>query len=110
MIGGLVIFHPDGSGAVFKVRRGPSVRRLQRIVGGHFELVPYWETFRTEDGKSCPARVFCNDKGKQQGLPVNEMATSVWYAEAGLMPDYLVGNIVVVFGSAAFLKEWDDSL
>ena len=110
MIAGVVVFHPDGSGAVFKVRKGPSVRRLQMLVGGYIELVPYWETFRDKDGRSCPCRAFCNENAKLEGLPVNELATTVWHAEAGLMPDYLAGVVVVVFGTEQFLQEWDDSL
>lgn len=104
---GVVVFHPDGSGAVFKITRGPSLRRLQRIVGGYIELVPHWVTFGP-DRYACLA--FCNEDGHRLGLAPNLIATRAWAIETGgrWPGDTLLGNVVVVFGSREFLQQWDD--
>ena len=54
---------------------------------------------------------FCDEDGKgRRNLPLNRMATFAWDAAmrrdhgCGCAPDYLVGNVVVVFGDREFME------
>jgi hypothetical protein len=79
---------------------------LQAAVGGYIELVPYWTT-HVEDGVPVPCRVFCNENGKIERLPVNRGATLLWRAVAGIVDggDYLAGPVAIVTGDAEFMAD-----
>jgi hypothetical protein len=73
------------------------------IGGGYIEVVPYFTRYR---GERCVA--FCDEDGKLHGLPVNRVATALWYAqltEPLALRDYLVGPIVIVTGDRELLEE-----
>lgn len=77
--------------------------RLQAIVGGYVERVPY---LTRANGRACVA--FANEEGKLRGLPYNERATLLWLTDARrrgytLGGDFLVGTIAVVSGDREFM-------
>jgi hypothetical protein len=83
-------------------KREPSLCRLQRMVGGYIEVVPHWF-----DYMGTPCAVYCNEEGKQNGLPPNRRATTFWYqklfehaavADSLSFGDFLVGNVVLCVG------------
>jgi hypothetical protein len=78
---------------------------LRKIVGGHIEQVPAFNTFMWKKvRRKCFA--FCNEEGKIQDLPINHRATFYWLNAAGEpLMDILVGDIAVVIGDSDFLKE-----
>ena len=59
-------------------------------------------------GDRCVA--FCDENGKLTGLPMNMPATKLWdnamrkAVGCGASPDFLVGDIAVVFGDEAFME------
>lgn len=78
----------------------PNLDILVYGVEGHIEVVPY---FNNIFGRSCVA--FCNEEGKLQGKLPNLYAQHLWEEAVGrpITEDHLVGNIVVVVGTASFL-------
>lgn len=95
----LITIKTDGSVTETDITAPPSLETLQEIVGGYIEAVPYFNSY---GGEPCVA--FCNEEGKLDGLPVNEVATAAWgevLAKHGGLFDLLVGDIVIVTGDAA---------
>lgn len=80
----------------------PPLERFQEAVGGHIETVPYWNRYK---GRECV--VFCNTDGKNEGLKRNDKANEEWWSVAPYMQkyDYLVGDIIVIMGDQAFMRE-----
>jgi hypothetical protein len=79
------------------------------IGGGYLELVPYFKSIRHADTmRNCVA--FCDEDGKRKNLPYNAIATGWWdisirrIAGCSCWPDYLVGDIAVVFGDKEFME------
>jgi hypothetical protein len=108
--GYVVVIRPERQ-RTYKVKKPPTLRRLQKLVAGYIEPVPNWNDFHTtEEGKSGfkPAFVFCNEEGKMRGLPYNPLATDLWKAHTGMHNDELVGPVVALVGSKKFLKEWNN--
>jgi hypothetical protein len=75
------------------------------IGGGYIETVPHFN--RLPDGRRCVA--FCDEEGKNNGLPLNEAATAIWYALViayfGRQPDdHLVGPVLCLTGDADFME------
>jgi hypothetical protein len=82
---------------------------LRQAVGGEIEDVPGFNSiFYEGDLHRCVA--FCNERGKDLGLPLNAWATALWHSslrrqgyerglrrEDGTVADRLIGNVVVVF-------------
>jgi hypothetical protein len=97
----LIIVRPDSRHiAIEEIDKPPDLDRLQAIVGGSIEIVPYFETIW---GRRCVA--FCNEEGKLKGLAPNVPAQMLWAACVGGRPgDHLVGPIVVLAGTTAFLE------
>lgn len=102
------------------------LERLQKLVGGWIEAVPYWNLYRPSDASadaSCVA--YCNENGKLGDFFVNNLATLDWdkairriegpdgkklfprglIGPDGRASDYLVGNIVVVVGDREWMKD-----
>jgi hypothetical protein len=79
------------------------------IGGGHLEAVPHWRRIRW-DGKQHSCVAFCDEDGKRKELPFNANATTMWDGAmrhacgVGCAPDFLVGQIAVVFGDAEFME------
>jgi hypothetical protein len=80
----------------------PTLDMLVFGVAGHIELVPFFNKF---GGRPCVA--FCNENGKNEGLPSNEFAQMLWEESVGriIREDHLVGQIVVIVGSPSFLQQ-----
>jgi hypothetical protein len=100
----LVAIAPDGAVTATSLQgKPPSLQQLQKIVGGHIQMVPYFNRFAGE-----PCLAFCHEEGKFRGLPVNEPATALWSKATGYpvtqYGEYLVGQIAIVVGPHAFLE------
>jgi len=81
---------------------------LRQAVGGEIEDVPGFNSiFYDGDLHRCVA--FCNERGKDLGLPQNAWGTALWHSalrhqgyerglrrEDGTVADRLVGNVVIV--------------
>ena len=101
MNGTTVIIRPSGEIDRHVWHAPVSLQHLKEGVGGgYIEIIPYFTRF---EGERCIA--FCNELGKQQGMPVNMAANTLWKLQVGAgYPDHLVGPIVIVFGDAAFME------
>jgi hypothetical protein len=87
----------------------PADSILRQAVGGEIEDVPAFNSISYE-GVVHRCVAFCNDRGKEYGLPLNAWATALWHSalrrqgferglrrEDGTVADRLIGNVVVVF-------------
>jgi len=110
MKGTLLTYSADGQIAERGLTEPPSAADLQSIVGGWIELVPSFNTCRVgNDVRHC--RVFCNEDGKRENLPVNVVATAARYdamKRQGLMnssfDDFLVGAVAIVIGDRELME------
>ena len=104
---------------VIELEAVPGLDKLQELVGGHIELVPYFITIGDR-----PCIAYVNEWGKIGGrwggvdfgpLPVNRRATLLWDAACrraigkglqvdGEWLDYLVGTVVVLTGDDKFMR------
>lgn len=79
----------------------PSLQELQAQVGGCIERVPYFDTYNR-----APCVAYCNEEGKLEGLPMNVVATALWYESIdAVIGDTLVGNVVILTGDHEFRGE-----
>jgi hypothetical protein len=95
---GIVITIPADEAQAIRSRdtdTPPELQELQDIVDGYIEQVPGWVEYL---GIECV--VYCNEEGKQRGLPVNHRATAIWWEKlgGGVFDDALCGDIVLVVG------------
>lgn len=109
MRGTLLIYSPDDALVVREVGE-PKLELLKEAIGGgYLEVVPHWTSIE-HGGKRHRCVAFCDEDGKRLPQPVNRMATFAWDAAlrrdcgCGCAPDYLVGNVVVVFGDREFME------
>lgn len=95
----LVTIYPDGKTEKEDLTEHPPLDKLQKIVDGYIERVPFFNTYGGE-----PCLAFCNEYGKMQNKPMNYPATKQWEQALGRRPDpdFLVGNIVIIVGP----REW----
>lgn len=91
----------------------PKLDFLRDCVGGSIQLVPYFTSIMHE-GRRHKCVAFCNKDGKLPPLclPVNHLANKLWnetlrrdHNIASHLPDFLVGNILIVFGDESFMRE-----
>jgi len=86
---------------------------LRQAVGGEIEDVPGFNSI-SFGGVLHRCVAFCNDRGKEYGLPLNAWATALWHSalrrhgyerglrrEDGTVADRLIGNVVIVFDEKA---------
>jgi hypothetical protein len=113
MSGVMLIFQPDSTEPTAQTLTAPPDRAaLQAAVGGDIEKVPWFNTINL-GGSVRPCVAFCNEEGKQQGLPINDRATELWTeAQRGhaapdhrvpTIHDVLVGPVVVIIGDRELL-------
>ena len=111
MRGTILIYKPhDPRPVVIEIEGEPTLPALKDAIGGgYLEVVPRF-THIHHDGKVHRCVAFCDEDGKRKQLPYNAHATQLWDAVmrasvgCGCAPDYLVGQIGVVFGDPAFMK------
>jgi hypothetical protein len=112
MRGTVVVYKPGmvGAPAVTVVDGPPTLELLKEAIGGgHLEVVPYFDSFR-HAGASLRCVAFCDEDGKGKRLPFNAVATELWdrvlrsTRGTGCAPDYLVGQIAVVYGDDEFME------
>jgi hypothetical protein len=117
MKGAMLTFLPYEAkpSAVLPLAGAPSLSDLQKAVAGFIEAVPGFDTIE-HDGAARPCVAFCNEDGKGDGLPVNNLATVLWdqalrrgggrglLQPNGVPADVLVGPVVVIVGDRALLE------
>jgi hypothetical protein len=110
MQGTIVIFKPDSVEPEVREISEPTLELLKDAIGGgYLEIVPRWNKIaHAGDHHRCVA--FCDEEGKLKQLPMNMMATRLWdkcmrqaYG-TGCAPDYLAGQIAVVYGDEEFME------
>src|SRR5262245_51999273 len=120
MNGSMLIITPDDQRPRLVECTAPvTVEMVHELVGGHFELVPYFMSIAPIPslGITEPHRCVAlgHGDGKRPGseLPRNRFADLLWFgawrrANPGTspVPDYLVGTIVVIFGDREFMADW----
>ena len=102
MKGALTIIPVSGAVSSKELAAPPALADLQGGVGGNIEIVPYFTRYEDK-----PAVAFCNEEGKLHGLPVNQRATKLWYAQElrFMGRDILVGPIVIVTGDRVLMDK-----
>lgn len=104
MRGVIISLNYDGTRNRLELNHSDVLKELQYIVGGPIEQVPGFDSYA--DYK-CIA--FCNEEGKIRDLPINFMATTLWYVALKKnelkTTDYLCGNIAVVYGDDEFMEK-----
>ena len=113
MRGTMTVIEP-GSVSVTQLTAPPDLEALQKAVGGWIECVPWFNWFIELESESwVPCLALCNEEGKLEGLPYNEVATMAWAAaimhgqKSGRLSgfsDRLVGNVVVLTGDREFME------
>ena len=113
MKGTMLIIAPNGVITRTELKTAEILESLQKAVGGYLEVVPHFHSI-DYDGAVRKCVAMCNEEGKIERpaiLPHNDVATTLWaqalQRDHGVMapfPDYLVGNIVVLFGDREFME------
>jgi hypothetical protein len=112
----LLVYEPtDCKSHSIAVDGPPGDAMLRQAVGGEIEDVPGFNSISYE-GVVHRCVAFCNDRGKDLGLPLNAWATAPWHSalrhqgyerglrrEDGTVADRLAGNVVIVFDEKASL-------
>lgn len=89
---------------------------LRAGVGGYIEIVPYFNTIGYA-GVVMDCIAFCNEYGKIENMRLNAQATMAWdmalkrvgrslLRTTGQPADYLVGNIIIIFGDKEFMEDF----
>jgi hypothetical protein len=111
MKGTMVIIPVAGPETRIELDAPPESEAIHDAVGGHIEMVPYFTEYETPDGPvDCIA--FCNEEGKLHNPPLayNNRANEIWnllmVRKHGRSPhpDYLVGNVVILYGDAELME------
>ena len=113
----MLIFKPGAlSPELREFTRPAELRELKDgIGGGYLEVVPQFTTIPF-GGTVLNCVAFCDEHGKLNQLPVNDLATHMWgqalwrrgvelFNKHGEPNDWLVGQIVVIFGDREFMAE-----
>lgn len=116
MRGTLLIFRPGKMAPDVKEIDFAPLSELDRlqvlkdgIGGGYIEAVPYFLTIE-HAGELHRCIAFCDEDGKRKQLDHNIAANEHWRramrraAGCSPDPDYLVGDVAVVFGDAEFME------
>jgi hypothetical protein len=110
----LLVYEPaDYNPRSIEVDGPPTDSMLRQAVGGEIGDVPGFNSISYE-GVLHRCVAFCNDRGKEHGLPLNAWATALWHSalrrqgyqrglrrEDGTVADRLIGNVIVVFQEKA---------
>ena len=109
-MGVLMIVRADGTTKTDTLRRVPSLRELQAMVGGPIEVVPHVDLVSVgESSHDRKTRIvaLCNEEGKLLGLPINQLATDMWRrSQRGFqIDDVLVGSVVFIWGDQSFMDQ-----
>jgi hypothetical protein len=92
----------------------PTLEVLKEAIGGgHTKAVPYFFTFPV-DGSMVKCMAFCDENGKNNGLPYNRFATAHWQKSLqrqgrslqnahGELTDFLCGKVAIVYGDNEFM-------
>lgn len=77
--------------------RPDDLAAMQAAVGGYIESVPYWDHF-DHNGTATRCWAICNKEGKNNDLPVNLVATALWFRACPQMAgrDVLVGDVALM--------------
>lgn len=109
MQGKLILYPPDSpEPKITPQNYTPTLDELQSAVGGCIEIVPGLTAIEL-DGELFDCVAFCNEYGKIENLPINQIATAIWYenlaAHGTSTMDVLCGPVVIVTGDEDFMEE-----
>lgn len=121
MKGTIIVIGPTHTPWVVECSGPPELAVLQGFVGGYIEAVPnfksiLWPPHSLASDNETPMVLrrcvaFCNEDGKANGLPRNNLADLYWstaltrdFGITSCLPDYLVGTIVVLYGDDEFME------
>jgi hypothetical protein len=105
MQGRMIVLRVDGTVEAKDLKQASGILSdLQGAVWGYIETVPAFDTYRDEDGRLHACVALCNEEGKLKQLPVNERATILWRGQCATS-DTLVGDVVVLYGDAEFMRD-----
>jgi hypothetical protein len=99
MKGTMVVISTNGVRVTAELDDEPTLETLQEKVGGYIRDVP---GFTKYEGQPCLA--YCDEDGLPKGLPLNALATDLWHKQMPPIDDYLVGNVVILYGDNDFMK------
>jgi len=123
MRGSILVLKPPGAPELREYDRPPTLEELRLAIGGgDLELIQGFETiswYATADTPGLVLRcaAFCDEHGKLEHQPLNELATELWadalrrrglelFDDKTRKPkDWLVGQIAVVWGDKEFMAE-----
>lgn len=114
MRGTFTVIKADGSSATQPVNKTPEYEMIKGgLDNGPLEAVPLFDEYK---GERCI--VFCDEDGRNKGLPPNYTATALWHAGIranGREPSQvltpldvvvgLVGPIVIISGDEELLRD-----
>lgn len=110
MRGTILIIPPEDEEPTMETLDTPAtLEQLQKIVGGHIEEVPYFNTIAF-GGIVMDCICVCDDEGKLKKKPINELATGAWKMSVARITgsdeigDVLVGTVAVIFGDKSFME------
>lgn len=112
MQGRMTVIAPGAAPVETHYTAEPPLEDLQKAVGGYIEIVPYWNTMPVfgSGGARMRCIVFCNEHGKNDGLPFNTLATRLWrdairaefHTDRTPGDDYLAGPVAILTGDEEF--------
>lgn len=115
MKGTMIILRPNDDNETKPYNKPPTADELRTAVGGYLEPIPWFNTIGISVPGSGHATLmncvaFCDEEGKNKNKPLNECATDAWAKSVhrlgkGDLKDYLVGNVVVLFGDKEFMEK-----
>jgi hypothetical protein len=112
----MLIYNPNEKLAMIKpIASPPEVEDIRTILSGPLQLVPNFNNVLYGD-KTQTCIAYVNENGKLTNAAFNQAATAEWERALnrqsqslrrndGVIVDYLVGPVVVLFGDDEFMKE-----
>jgi hypothetical protein len=95
----MIVLTPDGEKTETPIKKTPGLSKLQNLVGGYIEVVPFFDSY---EGQPCVA--VCNEEGRIRGMRLNRQATEAFEMAIDaktddlLIPHALVGPVVILIG------------
>ena len=108
MKGKMLTYPAAGDVSEIELLTMPTLKQLQKAVGGFIEAVPRFDTIEYK-GEKVPCIAFCDEEGKLKRKDINSKATQLWAEALGMTTrelfnnDVLVGDIVVLIGDEEFM-------
>lgn len=115
MKGTILSIKVTGTETIREIDGEPTLELLKEAIGGgYLEIVPGFNRYK-HNGEAHDCVAFCDEEGKLEGMSYNADATRYWQqallaqghpglVKRGVMLDYLVGTIAIVWGDDEFME------